>query len=181
MLYILARTLLTLPAFFTNTINFYSTAGMDNYCSADCIEKWLKSHKSFASYNMKIKPGLSEETEKKQVTFSKHVLNRWGLPATQKLLRSMADEKWFWGLVARTFSKCCPDIGVNKKAFSVHHKSHISKVMGHATVACLFTDSPEQGCEGFAINLSRCQAYTLCQRMQYEATRDAETGKLTHI
>jgi hypothetical protein len=57
----------------------------------------------------------------------------------------MSDEKWWWGLIARSFAKCCPELGINKKAFSVHHKSHISKVMRHAIVACLFTDSPEKG------------------------------------
>jgi hypothetical protein len=44
----------------------------------------------------------------------------------------MSDEKWWFGLIARTFAKMCPEIGVKKKSFSAHHKSHINKVMGHA-------------------------------------------------
>ena len=45
----------------------------------------------------------------------------------------------------------CPEIGIEKKSFSAHHKSHINKVMGHATVAYLFWDTPENGGKGWRI------------------------------
>jgi hypothetical protein len=64
----------------------------------------------------------------------------------------MSDEKWFYGnsiptqfqnvvltlqpthnpnvgLVARTFAKACESLGIEKQAFSCHHKSHITKVI----------------------------------------------------
>ncbi len=77
----------------------------------------------------------------------------------------MSDEKWWFGLIARTFAKMCPELGIEKKSF---HESHIHKVgpypsnslchctcskalpshkqmMGHATVGYLFYDTPENG------------------------------------
>ena len=65
----------------------------------------------------------------KPVQFSKRVHNRWGLPAGVKILWTMADEKWWHGLVSRTFAKMCPELGVERSSFAVHHKSHIRKVI----------------------------------------------------
>jgi hypothetical protein len=56
----------------------------------------------------------------------------------------MSDEKWWGGLVvARTFAKLCPELGIDEASFIVHHKEHITNVMEHATVGYLFTDDPE--------------------------------------
>ncbi len=57
----------------------------------------------------------------------------------------MSDEKWWFDFVARTFAKMCLELGIDKRAFSAHHKSHINKVMDHATVAYFFWDNPESG------------------------------------
>jgi hypothetical protein len=62
----------------------------------------------------------------KQVVFSQRVHDRWGLPPDKKILWTMSDEKWWHGLVSRTFAKMCPELGVQRSSFAVHHrmKSH---------------------------------------------------------
>ena len=85
-------------------------------------------------YTKRIKPGLSEANRMKQVAFSKHVHNLWGLAKDTKVLWTMSDEKWWFGLVSRAYAKMCPALGIDKEIFSVHHKKHIGKVMAHATV-----------------------------------------------
>jgi hypothetical protein len=102
---------------------------VSGWCSYQTIERWLQSHESYASYSKNIKPGLTEGNRKKQVNFSKHVHNRWGLPAHTEILWCMSDRKWWFGLIARTFAKMCPELSVEKKSFSAHHKSHINKVV----------------------------------------------------
>jgi hypothetical protein len=37
----------------------------------------------------------------------------------------MSDEKWWYGLVLRTFVKMCPALGIEKEVFTCHHKKHI--------------------------------------------------------
>jgi hypothetical protein len=52
--------------------------------------------------------------------------------------------------------RCVPNLEIKKQTFSAHHQSHIDKVMGHATVAYLFHDNPENAGKGFLIGLHRC-------------------------
>ncbi len=115
---------------------------------------------SYGSYASNLRPLLTEANMTKQVIFPNRVHARWGLPADKKkILCTMSDEKWWHGMVTRTFAKMCPELGVERSSFAVHHKSHIRKVMGHATVGICFTDSPELGCTGFVYSLNRCQGY----------------------
>ena len=88
-----------------------------------------------------------------------------------------SDEKWFYGLVARTFAKACESLGVQKQSFSCQHKSHITKVMGHGTVGFCFDNDPEQGGTGYLIGLHRCQSYRVMQKQVREQTVDPLTGK----
>jgi hypothetical protein len=115
-------------------------------------------------YTKRIKPGLSEANRVKQVAFSKHVHNLWGLAKDTKVLWTMSDEKWWFGLVSRTYAKMCPALGIEKEIFSVHHKKHIGKVMAHATVGYCFTSDPESGGDGVLIQLQRCQAFKVAQK-----------------
>jgi hypothetical protein len=85
----------------------------------------------------------------------------------------MSDEKWWFGLVARTFAKMCSELGVDKKAFPA--QSHINKVMEHATVAYLFNDNPEEGGKGFLIGLHRCQNFKVVARTTNVTTIDPLT------
>ena len=115
-------------------------------------------------YTKRIRPGLTEDNRLKQISFSKHVHNRWGLGENVKILWTMSDEKWWFGLVSHTFAKMCPALGIGKEVFSVHHKKHISKVMAHATVGYCFTGDPENGGDACLIQLQRCQAFKVAQK-----------------
>jgi hypothetical protein len=141
---------------------------VSGWCSYQTIERWLKSHESYASYAKNIKPGLTEGNRVKQVIFSQRVQNRWGLPPHSTILWCMSDEKWWFGLIARTFAKMCPELGVEKNLspptisptsirsipplVSNRVITHVvnalptqTQVMGHATVGYLFYDTPENG------------------------------------
>jgi hypothetical protein len=115
-------------------------------------------------YTKRIRLGLTEANRLKQIEFSKNVHSKWGLADDAKVLWTMSDEKWWFGLVSRTFAKMCPALGIEKEVFSVHHKKHISKVMAHATVGYYFKGSRENGGEGLLLHLQRCQAFKVAQR-----------------
>ncbi len=80
-------------------------------------------------------------------------------------------------MVSRTFAKTCPELGVERVSFAVHHKNHIRKVMRHATVGICFTKSPEDGCTGYAISLNRCQGFKVCRKTTKEVTKNVPTGR----
>jgi hypothetical protein len=82
----------------------------------------------FLIYNEKVRPGLTDANREKQVAFAHHVFSNWNLPRTQKILWTMSDEKWWYGLILRTFAKMCPALGIEKEVFTCHHKKHIGKV-----------------------------------------------------
>jgi hypothetical protein len=112
---------------------------INGWCAASTVEIWLKNHNSYHIYAKNIKPGLSVENRAKQVAFSQHVHNKWGLgPEVNKVLWVMCDEKWFHGLVPRANAKSCEELGIMKQTYSAHHKKHIAKVMVHCTVAYCF-------------------------------------------
>ena len=62
----------------------------------------------------------------KQVTFSKRVHDRWGLPSDKKILWTMSDEKWWHGMVTCTFAKMCPEFGVERSSLI---SQYITKVI----------------------------------------------------
>jgi hypothetical protein len=62
---------------------------LDNWCSWKTIERFLKSNDDFTTYSQNIRPLLSEGNRQRQVTFSKHVHNRWGLRPGKKILWMM--------------------------------------------------------------------------------------------
>jgi hypothetical protein len=68
----------------------------------------------YASYASNVRPLLTEHNMQKQVVFSKRVHDRWGLAADVKILWTMSDEKWWHGLVSRTFAKMCQELGVER-------------------------------------------------------------------
>jgi hypothetical protein len=113
-----------------NCSRSYASVAKDtgDWCSSQTIFNWLKSQPDFCMYTKRIRPGLTETNRQKQIDFSAHVHNRWGLQGNRKILWTMSDEKWWFGLVSRTFAKMCPALGFKKEVFSVHHKNHIAKV-----------------------------------------------------
>jgi hypothetical protein len=62
---------------------------INSWCSTRTIERWFKSHADFTSYSQNIRPLLSDGNRMKQVNFSKHVRNRWGLSEGIKILWTM--------------------------------------------------------------------------------------------
>ncbi len=118
----------------------YASVAKDvgDWCSSTTIRNWLKSQPDFCLYTKRIRPGLTEANRLKQIQFSKHVHDRWWLQGNRKILWTMSDEKWWFGLVARTFAKMCPALGIKKEVFAVHHKKHIAK----ATTTNLYHPCP---------------------------------------
>jgi hypothetical protein len=80
-------------------------------------------------------------------------------------------------LVPRCNAKTCEELGLHREAYSAHHKKHIAKVMGHATVGYLFEDHVENGGEGLLIGLHRTQAIKIAQRIQRQGKKDENTSK----
>ncbi len=78
-----------------NCSRSYASVAKDtgDWCSSQTIFNWLKYQPDFCMYTKRIRPGLTEVNRQKQVTFSKHVHNRWGLEGTRKILWTMSDEK----------------------------------------------------------------------------------------
>ncbi len=69
----------------------YTSIGkaLNNWCSASTIERFFKSQPDYLTYSQNVRPLLSEGNRMKQVEFSKHVQNRWGLGAGIKILWTM--------------------------------------------------------------------------------------------
>ena len=139
--------------------------------------KYVLAHSSFEYYKRHIKPGVSAVNSKKQVGFAIRVKNRWGLPRA-KYLWIHYDEKWFYAVVARNNGKACPEKGVRKSFSSVHHKSHVEKVMCVAVACYAFDGDVEDGGEGVKITPGRCQAAKIAARMQWEMHTNS-SGKRT--
>ena len=148
-----------------------------NGAAQQSIERWLKHHPSYYLYKKNIKPGLTPENRQKQVDFSKHVHNRWGLPPGKKVLWIMSDEKWFHSLVPRSNAKTCKELRIPVQSYSAHHKKNIKKVMVHCTVGYCFDGDPENGGEGFLIGCHRCAAFKVPQRDVRYSSKDPNTGR----
>ena len=84
----------------------------DNWCSHVTIHNWLKAQPTFKTYAKQVRPGLTDINREKQVLFGQHVRSNWNIPRTTKILWTMSDEKWWHGLVLRTFAKMCPALGI---------------------------------------------------------------------
>jgi hypothetical protein len=69
----------------------YTSLGkaLNNWCSAHTIERFLKSNPDYLTYSQNVRPLLPEGNRLKQVAFSKHVQNRWGLAPGIKILSTM--------------------------------------------------------------------------------------------
>ena len=69
----------------------YTSLGkaLNNWCSASTVERFLKSNPDYLTYSQNVRPLLSEGNRLKQVAFSQHVQNRWGLGAGCKILWTM--------------------------------------------------------------------------------------------
>ncbi len=151
---------------------------INNWCSSCAIQKWLTSHPSYYIYAKNIKPDLSEPNKIKQVLFSKHVRNYWGLPPG-KFVWIHSDEKWFHALVPRQNAKACEELGLKRQSYSVHHKSHIKTSNGSLYSRYIFDTHAEDGGEGFLIGLHRCANFKVPLRDVRFSSKDPETGRIS--
>ena len=151
---------------------------VNNWCSPYTIETWLRSHPTYNIYAKNIKPGLTAQNREKQVVFSKHVRNRWGLSAG-KFLCIHSDEKWFHALVPRCNATACAELGLQRQSHSAHHKSHIGKVMAHCTMEYYFDSDVEAGGQGFLIGLNRCANFKVPLRDVRFSSKDPVTNRTT--
>jgi hypothetical protein len=62
---------------------------INNWCSSNTILRYLKSFDDYLTYSQNVRPLWSEGNRIKQVAFSTHVRNRWGLPPETKILWTM--------------------------------------------------------------------------------------------
>ncbi len=62
---------------------------INNWCCKNTIMRFLKSFEDYITYSQNVRPLLSEGNRMKQVSFSTHVRNRWGLGPTKKILWTM--------------------------------------------------------------------------------------------
>jgi hypothetical protein len=62
---------------------------INGWCSYKTIERFLKANAHFHTYSQNVRPLLSEGNRIKQVAFSKHVRNRWGLGEGKKIQWTM--------------------------------------------------------------------------------------------
>ncbi len=62
---------------------------INNWCSYKTIERFFKSQPDFNMHSQNVRPLLSEGNRQKQVAFSKHVCNRWGLGEGKTILWTM--------------------------------------------------------------------------------------------
>ena len=86
----------------------------------------------------------------------------------------MFDEKWFWGLVLRSYAKAVAEFGFDPKSFSAHHRNQINKCMAVALTAFAFIDSIENGGIAHKLGLYRAQAHKIAKQMVREAVRQAD-------
>ena len=57
---------------------------INNWCCKNTIMYYLKSFEDYITYSQNVRPLLSEGNRLKQVAFSTHVRNRWGLGPNKK-------------------------------------------------------------------------------------------------
>ena len=111
----------------------------------------------------------------KHLTFARKFRNNWGLGGG-KFLLIMFDEKWFWGLVLRSYAKAVAEFGIDPKSFSAYHRNHINKCMAVALTAFAFIDSIENGGIAHKLGLYRAQAHKIAKQMVREAVRQADAS-----
>jgi hypothetical protein len=85
----------------------------------------------------RILPKLDKQSTEQQYKWSKAFWIFWNgaklLAVAVQILLAHNDEKWFYTIVVRTHNKCVPVLGVFPVKQSVHHKSHIEKIIALAT------------------------------------------------
>jgi hypothetical protein len=84
-----------------------------------------------------IHPHLSDHHKQKRLSWSNQFWLFWN-SATEfnqcQVIIVHLDEKWFFGLVVRKKNKSVPFLGVEPVSHSIHHRSHINKVVSLSSI-----------------------------------------------
>lgn len=159
------------------SLDYDKIAGdIGEWCSSSTIQRFLAKHESYSTYVGRILPLLTKEQRDKQVAFSKHLCNNWGLPRG-KYLWINYDEKWFHGLVVRATMKRCEELGLDKALNAAYHKNHIDKVMVVAFTAYAFDSNIENGGHGLKLGLFRVQGARVAKKLVRKSRR-TDDGRL---
>ena len=143
------------------------------WCSYSAIRRWLMSREGFRYYAERSIPLLTAHQMGKHLAFARHFRNNWGLGGG-KFLLIMFDEKWFWGLVLRSYAKQVAELGIDPRSFAAYHRNHINKCMVVAFTAFAFVDSIENGGVAFKLGIYRAEAHKVAKQMVREAVRQAD-------
>jgi Transposase len=145
--------------------------------SASTIERGLKLLGT-CIYTERFLPLLTPQQREKHVAFAMHLRNYWGREQ-QKYLLIHYDEKWFYGMLARSNCKHCPALGLGKRHRKAQHKQATNKVMSVAFVGYAFDGCFENGGHGVKLGIYRAQKAKIAARIQRAATRDG-SGKVKY-
>ena len=89
------------------------------WCSYSAIRRWIMSREGFRYYAERIIPLLTTHQMEKHLAFARKFRNNGGLGGG-KFLLVMFDEKWFWGLVLRSYAKQVAEFIIVPRSFSRH-------------------------------------------------------------
>jgi hypothetical protein len=156
------------------------------------VEIWHKNHTSFHIYAKNIKPGLSVENRAKQVAFSKHVHNKWGLGPEVKKVRSGTRNH-------ETNALICPPQEAHRQGYGTLHICLLfwrwdwsEALFLYPTLTLhtplrwtffslnLHTGNPEDGGTGYLIGTHRCATFKVPQKDVHFTTKDSVTGKTVY-
>jgi hypothetical protein len=143
---------------------------VDKIVSASTIGRWLRS-RGTCVYTERFLPLLTARQKEKHVAFAEHLRNYWG-HQQQKFLLIHYDEKWFYGMLARSNCKHCPDLGLDKQHRKAQHKQAMNKVMAVTFVGYAFDGCFENGGHGVKLGIYRAQKAKIAAKVQRAATRD---------
>jgi Transposase len=123
--------------------------------SASTIERGLKLLGT-CIYTERFLPLLTPQQREKHVAFAMHLRNYQGREQ-QKYLLIHYDEKWFYGMLARSNCKHCPALGLGEHHRKAQHKQATNKVMSVAFVGYAFDGCFENGGHGVKLGIYRAQ------------------------
>ena len=98
------------------------------WCCKTTIRRWITLKNSYKTHNEGIITLLSISQRRNHLDFPKNYVNNWGLVSGKYSLISY-DEKCFWGIVMRRFTKYCSTIGPDPVSYKAYHIKHINTVI----------------------------------------------------
>ena len=120
----------------------------------------------------KIHPKLDDQHIKRRYEWTINFWLFWNgaklMNGAQILLTHM-DEKWFYGIVVRKHNKVVPCFGCYPRSMSVHHKSHINKIMAIAVTGFApINNNVKAGGFGYKVCLNRAGKMMVAKKDSYK-------------